>query len=239
MKKILFAVLMTFLATACAPMWQQQGYKSEESFKFASTLGNATPERVNALESWGVKSRADLDALIKEYKDIKYADDSSYDTIFDYLKDRRDAKKNNITTVQQKQNRLAEEKKAAEKRAAEEKRRKEEFAKKYPYEAILACEFQGRNMGSLYSCFHDSNSNGTELSLTNGDDVNIYKAHDLQRLGREQNDGLHIPLQRKFEIKGQNDSKDFILTLTIKNTATGEVLNKQKAGTWKLVYMKN
>lgn len=239
MKKTLFALLAAALMAGCAPMWQQQGYKSEESFKFASTLGNATPERVNALESWGIKSRADLDALTKEYKDSKYADDTTYDTIFDYLRDRNNAKKNNITPLQQKQNRLAEEKKAAEKRAAEEKRRKEEFAKKYPYEAILACEFQSRNMGQLYPCFHDSNSNGTELYLANGEDVNVYKAYDLQRLGREQSDGLHIPLQRKFEIKGQNDSKDFILTMTIKNTATGEVLNKQKAGTWKLVYMKN
>lgn len=239
MRKLLFLTFIVATLTACAPLWQQQGYKTEEHFKFASTLGNPSPARIEALESWGIKSRTELDALIKEYKEGKYADDDSYDTIFAYLKDRDDAKKRNISALKQKEYRLAEEKKAEEKRAAEEKRRKEEFAKKYPYEAILACEIQGRNFGNLAVCFLGSNSNGTELSLRNGDEVRVYKGYELQQLGREQQDGLHIPLQRRFEIKAQNDSKDAILTMTIKNTATGEQLNKQAAGMWKIVYMKN
>lgn len=223
-----FLLCSVLLISACAPIWQQQGYSSEEDFNFSKTLANATPKRVEELKYWGIKSKYDMDALIKEYKDARYSNDETYSTVFEYLKDRHDAKSANTTALKQKENRLKE-----------ENRKKEEFAKDYPFEAILSCGMGGRNIGNVAVCFLGGNSSGTELYLKNGESVQVYKGYELQELGQEQADGLHIPLNRSFTIKAQNDSKSAILTLTIKNTATGQVLNKQAAGMWDVVYMLN
>lgn len=128
----------------------------------------------------------------------------------------------------------AEEQKAEE----AERKRKIDLAKEYPYTAVLACEFQGRAISNIAVCFADE-SNGTELTLRNGNNLRVYKFYEIGSLANQESDGMHIPLRKSFEIKAQNASENYILTLTLINTSTGAQLNKQAAGMWKIVNMRN
>lgn len=238
--KVASLILMSVFLIGCAPMYQQKGYANETDYNFSQTIGNATPARIAALKSYGVFTRQAFDQVTSEMKAQNYSQKDDWNDILAYLKDRKDASTSGRSVLQQREYRVAEERKIQQQRAEEARRKREEFARKYPYEAILACEFQGRSVGNLAVCFVGGRgSNGTELSLRNGDSVRVYKGYELQNLGREQPDGLHIPLRERFAIRAQNESKNYILTLTIKSTLTGKVLNKQAAGMWKVVSVRN
>ena len=237
-KLALFLLVLAIGLMGCMPLYQQQGYANETDFKFAQTLGNSTPQRISGLKSYGITSKEDFDKLLTELKAANYSDNTNWDTIFSYLKDRKDAAAARIPILKQRDARLKAEKAAADKAAAEEQQRKIDFAKNYPFTAILSCEMDGRNFGNIAACFSDR-SGGTELNLTNGSEVNVYKIYQLQSLGREQEDGLHIPLRRNFSIKAQNASEHMILRLKILDTATGRVVDNQAAGHWKVVGIKN
>lgn len=119
-----------------------------------------------------------------------------------------------------------------------ERIKKVELAKDFPYTAVISCEFQDRPIKNIAACFADK-SNGTELTIRNGNDLRIYKYYEIGRLVNQENNGINIPLRKSFEIKAQNSSENYILTLTLVNTSTGVQLNKQAAGMWKIVNMKN
>jgi hypothetical protein len=233
-----FLLVVAIGLMGCMPLHQQQGYANEADFKFAQTLSNSTPQRISGLKSYGITSKEDFDKLLTELKAANYSDNTNWDTIFSYLKDRKDAAAAGIPILKQRDARLKAEKAAADKAAAEEQQRKIDFAKNYPFTAILSCEMNGRNFRNIAACFSDR-SGGTELNLTNGSEVNVYKMYQLQSLGREQEDGLHIPLRRNFSIKAQNASEHMILRLKIIDTATGRVVDNQAGGRWKVVAIRN
>lgn len=230
--------LMSALLSGCMPLHQEKGYLNQGDFIFAQTIGNSTPQRIAALKSHGITTKAAFDKVVTEMRADNYSQEANWGDILSYLKDKKDAQVAGINVLIHRDNRIASEKKAELQRQAQQKREKEEYAKKFPFTAVLACEFQGRNVGQLAVCFLGSSS-GTELALRNGNSVRIYKGYELQNLGREQSDGLNIPLERSYEITAQNDSKDYVLTLTIKDTGTGKVLIRQAAGMYKLVRAKN
>lgn len=232
-------LLMSALLSGCMPLYQEKGYANEGDYAFAQTIGNSTPQRIAALKSYGITTKVAFDKAVTEMRADNYAQEANWSDILFYLKDKKDAQISGVNVLIQRDNRIASEKKAELQRQAQQKREKEEYAKKFPFTAVLACEFQGRNIGQLAVCFLGSNSRGTELALRNGSSVRVYKGYELQNLGREQRDGLNIPLERSYEITAQNDSRDYILTLKIKNTATGEVLIRQAAGMYKVVRAKN
>jgi hypothetical protein len=237
-KLALFLLVLAIGLMGCMPLYQQQGYANETDFKFAQTLSNSTPQRISGLKSYGITSKENFDKLLTELKAANYSDNTNWDTIFSYLKDRKDAAAAGIPILKQRDARLKAEKAAADKAAAEEQQRKIDFAKNYPFTAILSCEMNGRNFRNIAACFSDR-SGGTELNLTNGSEVNVYKMYQLQSLGREQEDGLHIPLRRNFSIKAQNASEHMILRLKIIDTATGRVVDNQAGGRWKVVAIRN
>ena len=239
MKKLVpFLLVLAIGLMGCMPLYQQQGYANEADFNFSKTIGNSTPQRINGLKSYGITSRADFDKTLTEMKADNYSTETDWNTIFFYLKDRKDAKAAGIPILQQRDARIKAEKAAAEKAAAAEKQRKIEFAKNYPFVAVLDCQFQGRSIGNLAVCFSDR-SNGTELTVANGGDVRVYKLWELQNVGTREDDGVHIPLRRNFSIKAQNASENYILTLRIVDVVTGKVVANQAAGMWKVVSVRN
>jgi hypothetical protein len=234
----LLLIALTIGLLGCIPIYQQNGYATEADYNFAKTLGNPTPERINYIKSYGITSRPDFDKLLADMKSDKYSTETDLVTVMWYLRDRKDAKAAGLGVVEQKDARLKAQKVAADKAAAEEKQRRIEFAKNYPFEAILSCEMDGENFGNIAVCFSGNYSN-SELKLTNGSEVRVYKIYELQQLGEEQQDGLHIPLKRNFAISAQNSSEYSVLRLKIINYATREVLNDQAAGKWDVVAIRN
>jgi hypothetical protein len=221
MTRTLIAILLICIGLmGCMPTFQQLGYANEVDFKFAQTLSNATPQRICALKSYGISSEDDFAKLLTEIKAVNYSDNTNWDTIFNYLKDRKDAKAAGISIQE-----LI-------------KKRKIEFAKNYPYEAILNCQLYGEST-DIINCFVGSNP--TRLFLVNGGESKVYGYFDVSDAGKIMSDGMHIPLRKNFSLKAQNNSKYAALTLKVIDIATGKVLNNQVAppGEFKFVSIGN
>ncbi len=216
------------------------------------------------LEKFGIKDLDGFKIAVQRMNKIKYSADDSFPTLALFLQDEQDAKNSKksplIVKAEREKKQLAEQKaqelaikKAEQDRAlaiqkAEqdkimdqqrveeaERQKRLAYARENPYEAILSCEVNGRNMRQLIACFSASASNGgdTELEIQNGTSSQTYKAYTLRSLGREQEDGLHVTLKKNFYIHGQNASDYAILRLIIKDNATGNILLNQTAGHWK------
>ena len=214
-----FAIIA--LLTACASAWETEGYSSENDYKFAQTLSNSSPERIKALKSWGVNSREDLAAVIKELKDIKYSNDGDYDTIFGYLRDRDEAKKKNIGVVQQKDLRLEQEQKIAAEVKAKEIR-------DFPYTLSISCQANGRNITLAY-CLLNGEGKGT-LEIINGSDSSIYDVPKLSmaKANKRVNDngegGILIKLRENYKVSAQSAGGAARITIKIIDNATGKTV---------------
>lgn len=97
-----------------------------------------------------------------------------------------------------------------------------------PYEAIISCGQQGQHI-NIVPCFTD-----TELKVTKGNRSKIYRAVDLQQLGSQYEDGLHISLPEEFQITAQNSHGSLILTLIIVDSS-GEILFEDQASQYGVV----
>lgn len=135
---------------------------------------------------------------------------------------------------------------AKQKREEEEKRRREvaererqeraEYAKNFPYYAVLSCGFRGDHMNIL-ACF--AGRVGTEIELRNGTQYGLYKVHDIGRLGRETREGLRIDLRRNFEIKAQNSNDTLVLGLKIYDRMNNEVVFEKQVARFGVILIKN
>lgn len=237
---VLIAASIAFAClTGCAPVYKQKGYSSESDYQFSQSLGNATPQRVADLKSYGITTRQQLDAVIAEMNNINYSpNNDNWDNIFNYLKDRASAQKSKITIMQQKKIREAQEKKDNEKRAADNLKKKKDFARTYPYSATISCQFNGRSM-SLPPCFQSEYGNLTDLEIRNGEQYGLYKIWELQKLGQESSDGLVLPLKKHFSIRAQNASRDLTLNIVIRDTETGQIVFQKSAGQFKWISISN
>lgn len=241
MKKLVSTFVLFLGLIGCMPLYQQQGYTSEADFKFAQTLGNSNPQRIARLKAYGILTKEDNDKVDSEIKSTGYSTNTDWNTTFLYLKDREDAKKAGISVIKQRDIRLAAEAQAEKERLAKEKRDREEFAKQYPYKAIVRCESGGRHFGSLAPCFFGGRSSAeTEFELRNGNDYKLYKAYEIDRaFGRGDSNGTVIPLRRSFEIKAQNSDEHMVLTIVVVETATNNEIFKKSASKYGVIRVKN
>lgn len=157
--------------------------------------------------------------------------------------------------------RLAEERAAAEKakkereeadalarrqRAEEERRQKEQaerarqerenFAKEFPYYALVTCGFQGNHINSI-ACF--GGRVGTEIELRNGNEYGLYKIHEIHSLGQESSRGLRIALRRNFELKAQNSNETLILGVAIIDVKTDKIVFQKQVSRFGVISVKN
>lgn len=243
MKKYLVILIALFSValTACVSIWQQQGYANEADYNFAKTLGNSTPQRIARLKAYGIQTKADVDKVDLEITSTGYSKNTDWDTTFLYLKDREDAKKAGISTIQQRDARLKVEAIAENERLAKVKRDREEFAKQYPFKAIIRCESGGRHFGSLGPCFFKGPRNAeTELELRNGSEYKLYKSYEIDRaFDRGDSNGTVIPLRNNFELKVQNSSEHFVLTIVVVETATNKEIFKRSASQYGVIRVRN
>jgi len=79
----------------------------------------------------------------------------------------------------------------------------------------------------------------TTLELVNDDDYRMFAFHELNRAGREQRDGLHIPLRHRFRLQAQNSSPDLLLTVTVYERATDKIIFQRSAQQYGVVAAHN
>jgi hypothetical protein len=85
------------------------------------------------------------------------------------------------------------------------------------YKAVLSCGFNGQHM-NIAACFWD-----TELKLTNNGQTGVYKVHNVNEIGLEYGDGLHIELSNSFSLTAQNSDDTLTLGIRIFDSAGNEV----------------
>lgn len=100
------------------------------------------------------------------------------------------------------------------------------------YTAVISCGMYGRHMNIL-ACFED-----TELKLTNEDRTGTYKIYNINQLGNEQSDGLHISLSEQFYLGAQNSHEALVLQISIYDES-GALLLQESAGEWGVIRIEN
>ena len=110
----------------------------------------------------------------------------------------------------------------------------------FPFEAVLTCGMGMPDHINILACFAKREyGTDTELTLTNGNSTNVYKAINLLTAGVEQRDGFHIKLQKNFSITAQNSDKTLMLGMIIKDSQSGKVLFQKQVGQYGTVSAKN
>lgn len=133
----------------------------------------------------------------------------------------------------------AQEKIATERAAAERIRRNQEFAKKFPYTAVLSCSIGGSGIVTLIACFSGSHNVNTQLEVRRGSFYRMYQYWEVLQAGEQTAQGIEIPLESQFSINAQNASESLLLNLKIVKTSTGEVLYQKSAARWGNVSARN
>ena len=189
------------------------------------------------LNASGVNNKSDYDNLVAEMKQSQHSDSQDLRGLFDYINDKEKGIAKRTSALVERDIRVAEEKIRREKEEADRQRQKEAFAKEFPYEAIISCDFQGTHT-NLVSCF--AGDVGTELEIRNGSNYRMYKSFDLYQLGHERpREGLVLPLSSNFQIKAQNSNENLVLTIKIRETATGKLTFNKSASKYQVINVKN
>ncbi|MFM0441324.1 hypothetical protein PQQ84_33175 [Paraburkholderia strydomiana] len=106
----------------------------------------------------------------------------------------------------------------------------------FPYLAVVTCSSGGMR-GPLISCFAGrQGSPNTNFELRNGKSYKLYQPFEIERLGREANDGLEIPLARHFEITAQNADDLMILGIKIIDKHSHNVLFEKQVGQFDAIF---
>lgn len=135
----------------------------------------------------------------------------------------------------EKQQRAEQEKRQRE--AAEKARiDRENYAKEFPYYALITCGFQQQHM-NIHACF--SGRVGTEIELRNGNQYGLYKVYEIHRLGQEMRNGFKVNLRREFELRAQNSSDTLTLGVVIIDVKTEKVLFQQQVARFGVISIRN
>lgn len=220
---------------------KRRGFDNWADNQFAVSIG-ANPAQLKTLKAPGLGGQAELDAALTEMQKSGYATGRDLGNLLAYLRDRDEARTRKIGAIEVRDQRLEEARKARARDELERQKRREEYAKEYPFEAVIACGFQGRHT-NIVACFGGGrNSPGTEIELRNGGqggDYGLYRAWEIARLGREEPGvGLIIPLRRTFELKAQNADENLTLTVKIRETASGREVFVKSAAQYGVVSVK-
>lgn len=206
---------------------EDRGFTSYAELDFMQRLpGSVTWDQVEALRERGLNEEIAYRKLVAEIEDTGYPGEEplSVARMLDYLGDRDRAEAEGLTVAQAQQSRLEDDREERRRLAERQQQQRDALAERFPYQAILACEFQGRHT-TIAACFQGGRHGvDTALEVRNGDEYTMYPVYQLAAAGRESRDGLILDLQETFQITAQNSSSSLLLTLTIRERASGRTV---------------
>jgi len=121
----------------------------------------------------------------------------------------------------------------AEARRAEAEKTRIDFAKKYPYYAVINC---GGGF-PLHACF--SCRVKTDLEINDGESYKMYSIYDMMQLPYNSGEGTTINLRSKFDIKMQNCDSSLYLNLKIYNRSTQKIVFEKSASQYGVIRVSN
>lgn len=214
------------------------GYRHYAEYQTARDM-KVDAQQFKQLGEYRITDKAGLDAAIRDMQASRYASGSDLGDLLNFLRDKAEAAgKPGVTAVSLRDARQKATREAAETSAAAERRRREEYAREYPFIAVLTCGMPGHI--NIMACFAGgSRGVDTELKLRNGDNSGMYKVYNLQQAGQERRDGFYIDLRRNFDLRAQNADGTLILGLKIIDRVTGNVLHQDQASRFDVVSARN
>jgi len=118
------------------------------------------------------------------------------------------------------------------KEQAEEAMRQKQFAKEYPYYAVITCGVHF----PVHACF--AGRVQTELELRNGNDYKMYTLVDIMQI-RQNQTGISFNLRNKFELKMQNSDDNLILNLKVYNRSSNSLVYEKSAARFGVIRFSN
>lgn len=217
---------------------KRAGYRDYAEFQVAREM-RVNAQQFKALAEYKITDKASLDAAIRDMQTSRYNTGTDVSDVLSFLKDQAEAAgRPGATALSVREARQKAAREAAEASAAAERRRREEYAKEYPFIAVLSCGMPGHI--NIMACFAGgSRGVDTELRLRNGSNSAMYKVYNLQQAGQERRDGFHIDLRRNFDLRAQNADSTLILSLKIIDRVTGNVLHQDQASRFGVVAAQN
>ena len=218
---------------------KSEGYRGLSSYQAARQM-NVNLQQFKALEEYAIVNKAALDQVAIEMRNSRYSDSTEISEILDFLRDKAAASSKpgaNPFTIREARLKAARE--AAEAEAVAESLRREAYAKEFPFIAILSCGIPQHI--NIMACLMGSGRSRleTEIKLRNGNEVGIFKAYNLEKVGIQQRDGLRIDLRRNFDLTAQNANRDLILGLKIIDRATERVIYQDQTSGFGVVGIRN
>jgi len=118
------------------------------------------------------------------------------------------------------------------KEQADEALRQKQFAKEYPYYAVITCGVHF----PVHACF--AGRVQTELELRNGNDYKMYTLVDIMQI-RQNQTGISFNLRNKFELKMQNSDDNLILNLKVYNRSSNSLVYEKSAARFGVIRFSN
>lgn len=129
-------------------------------------------------------------------------------------------------------------KRQAAKAAEEERQRQIQYAKEFPFYAVISCGSNYNSNFPVFTCFNGKNDVHTELEVRNGSTYKMYTFMDIMQMPQD-NGNLVIDLRQKFDLKMQNASDSFILNLKIYNRANQKISFEKSASRFGVIRISN
>jgi hypothetical protein len=232
-------VIGTFVSkNELAENWAKAvGFDSFNQSVFAKKI-EADAATVKSLAQYQITSEQALNDAFVAMRSSGYADANNPKLLLGFLRDNQAGKNEGKTAVAIRAERQQKETREAEQRAVEQKKAREEYAKKFPFTAVISCSLGESSLIPLNACFFNRYTQ-TELEVKNGADYRMYTPRDLSSAGQVTDRGLEIPLQKSFSIKAQNAGENVLLTVTVIDNRSGSVAFKKSASQYGVVRAQN
>lgn len=223
-----------------------QGFGSKSEYDFSKYI-QADSKQIQQFKKLGITTPYDYEIIKLEEVKVKDLYENQTDTasVLLYAQDKDDARKKNLTLTQYIKIRKTEnekqkiiDQKNEQIRQANLKKQQQEYAKEFPFTAILSCSFGQNSQINIMSCFSGEYTK-TQLEIRNGNTYGMFQMWELERAGQMTRDGLVISLSKSFEIKAQNASDNLILNLKVINNATNEVAFVKSVAKFGVISVRN
>ena len=206
------------------------GFKSIEEYDLAWNL-NIKKELIRDLAKFKIDSVDKYNKIQERMLKSGYSESKNVRDVLSYLSDLKEARSKGIDILKQRDIRIQALKKEREAQAAKKEKQKIAYAKKYPYYAVLSCEANGSH-ANIAACF-SGGQYGADTDFTlNG---KIYKAYNINQVGRENSEGLAFDLTNDFSVVAQNANDFLILKLVITNRLTNKIVYQKEVGQYGVI----
>ena len=206
------------------------GFKSIEEYDLAWNL-NIKKELIRDLAKFKIDSVDKYNKIQERMLKSGYSESKNVRDVLSYLSDLEEARSKGIDILKQRDIRIQALKKEREAQAAKKEKQKIAYAKKYPYYAVLSCEANGSH-ANILACF-SGGQYGADTDFTlNG---KIYKAYNINQVGRENSEGLAFDLTNDFSVVAQNANDFLILKLVITNRLTNKIVYQKEVGQYGVI----